>query len=133
MKKVFLLLFVSGILCVATMANAQTMLKVDVPFEFVVRGNTLPAASYNVERTLANDSTGISFVTDSERIQTRASAIDWSIQGTRLEFLKVGNTYFLTDVLTPTGSLHFPLSRKDEQVLVDVGRASEAPVIVSGK
>jgi hypothetical protein len=41
-----------------------------------------------------------------------------------LEFLKIGNQYFLTDVVTPSGSLHFPLSRKHEQLMVNADRMS---------
>jgi hypothetical protein len=133
MKKVFLLLFVSSIFCVATMANAQMVLKVNVPFEFVVRGKTLPAASYNIKRSLPDDSTGIAFLTDTEHLQIRATAMDAAIRGARLKFLKVGQMYFLTDVVTPTGTLHFPLARKDAQMWADAGSAAGTSIPANGR
>ncbi len=124
MKKMLSLLFIAGTLCAASLANAQTVLKVTVPFDFVVGKNTLPAASYNIAKPLGNDSNGIAFVGDGSFMQSRASAFDSTVQGTRLEFLKIGNQYFLTDVVTPTGSLHFPLARKHEQLMVNANRTS---------
>ncbi len=128
MRKTLLLLFLSSLFCVATVANAQTVLKVNVPFEFVVRGSTLPAAAYKIERTLANDSTGIAFVAAEEHVDVRASAIDATHAGARLKFLKIGSTYFLTDVVTPTGTLHFPLSRKHDDFMVKTGQTSMTSV-----
>lgn len=122
MKKMFSLLFIAGTLCMANLADAQTVLKATVPFDFVVGKNTLPAANYKIEKLLNNDTTGIAFVADGSFVQSRASAIDSTIYGARLEFLKIGNQYFLTDVVTPTGSLHFPLSRKREQLMVKADR-----------
>ncbi len=124
MKNMLSLLFISGTLCVSTLANAQTVLKATVPFEFVVGGNTLSAANYNIEKLLTNDVTGIAFVTEGSFVQSRASSTDSTVRGERLEFLKIGNTYFLTDVVTPNGSLHFPLSRKHERLMVNASRRS---------
>lgn len=124
MNKMLSLLFIAGTLCVATVANAQTVLKVTVPFDFVVGRNTLPAASYKIQKLLPNDSAGIAFAGDGSFVQSRASAIDSTVHGTRLVFLKIGNKYYLTDVVTPAGSLHFPLSRKYEQLMVNADRTS---------
>lgn len=124
MRKMLSLLFIASTLCVASSATAQTVLKVTVPFDFVVGRNTLPAANYNIEKLLNNDSTGIAFATDSSFVQSRASSIDSTVHGTRLEFLKIGATYFLTDVVTPSGSLHFPPSRKHAQLMVNANRTS---------
>ena len=129
MKKMLSLLFIAGTLCAANLANAQTVLKATVPFDFVVGKNTLPAANYNIQKLLNNDTTGIAFVADGSFVQSRASAIDSTINGARLEFLKIGNQYFLTDVMTPTGSLHFPLARKREQLMVNADRKSVEGVV----
>lgn len=124
MKRMLSLLFIAGTLCVASLANAQTVLKVTVPFDFTVGRNALPAADYEIQKLLDNDSTGIAFVGDGSFVQSRASSIDSTVHGARLEFLKIGDKYFLTDVVTPTGSLHFPLARKQEQLMVNATRTS---------
>jgi hypothetical protein len=124
MKKMLPLLFIAGTLCAASLANAQTVLKVTVPFDFTVGRNALPAADYKIQKLLNNDSTGIAFVGDGSFIQSRASSIDSTVHGARLEFLKIGNQYFLTDVVMPAGSLHFPLARKHQQLMVNANRTS---------
>ena len=129
MKRMLSLLFIAGTLCPANLANAQTVLKATVPFDFVVGKNTLPAAKYNIEKLLNNDTTGIAFVADGSFVQSRASAIDPNVHGSRLEFLKIGNQYFLTDVVTPTGSLHFPLPRRHQQLMVNADRTSVDGVV----
>jgi|SRR5690348_898997 hypothetical protein len=128
MKKLYLLLSIVGILCVATAAHAQTVLKATVPFDFVVRGTTLPASTYTIHKLLPNDSAGLGFVHDREQTLTRASSIDSTVHGARLDFRKIGDKYFLTDIVTPTGKLHFPLSRKDAQFVADVERTSTTSV-----
>lgn len=129
MKKTLSLLFIAGTLCAANLANAQTVLKATVPFDFVVGKNALPAAIYNIQKLSNNDTTGIAFVADGSFVQSRASAIDSTVHGARLEFLKIGNQYFLTDVVTPTGSLHFPLARKHEPLMVHADRRSVDGVV----
>lgn len=124
MKKMLSLLFIAGTLCAASLANAQTVLKVTVPFDFTVGRKALPAADYKIQKLLNNDSTGIAFVGDGSFIQSRASSIDSTVHGARLEFLKIGNQYFLTDVVMPAGSLHFSLARKHEQLMVNANRTS---------
>ena len=128
MKKMFSLLFIAGTLCVASVANAQTVLKVTVPFDFVVENNTLPAANYKIQKLLNNDSTGIAFIGDGSFVQSRASSIDSTVNGARLEFLKIRNQYFLTDMITPTGSLHFPILHKQEKLAANPGQTSTATV-----
>jgi len=124
MKKMLSLLFIAGTLCMANLANAQTVLKATVPFDFVVGKNMLSAANYNIEKLSNNDTTGIAFAADGSFVQSRASSIDSTVHGSRLNFLKIGNQYFLSDVVTPSGSLHFPLSRKHEQLMVKADRMS---------
>jgi hypothetical protein len=126
MKKMFSLLFIA--LCVASVGNAQTVLKVTVPFDFVVGNNTLPAADYNIQKLLNNDSTGIAFVRDGAFVQSRASSIDSTVNGARLDFVKIGKQYFLTNVVTATGSLHFPIWRKQEKLAANSGQTSSTTV-----
>ena len=128
MKKMFSLLFIAGTVCVASVANAQTVLKATVPFDFVVGNNTLPAADYNIQKLLNNDTTAIAFVRDGAFLQSRASSIDSTVNGAHLDFLKIGNQYYLTDVVMPTGSLHFPISRKREKLAANSGQTSSATV-----
>ena len=112
MKKLLALLFTAGVtLCMAATAGAQE-LKVTVPFDFVVAGKTLPAADYTITRPLVNDTNGIAFLAQGNGTLARASEIDYTVTGSKLIFAKVGDEYFLRDVVTEKGKLHFPESRK---------------------
>jgi len=113
MKKLIALLFFVGVtLFTAATANAQA-LKVNVPFDFVVNGKTLPASTYTISESLPNDNTGLAFIGDGGGLMARASEIDSTVTGTKLVFHRVDGEYFLSDVVTLRGKLHFPASRKE--------------------
>jgi len=115
MKNFVALLFLAGVtLCTAATANAQA-LKVTVPFDFVVDGKTLPAATFTIRDTLPNDTTDLAFIGDHRGLLFRATEIDDTVTGTKLVFHHIGDEYFLSDVVTPRGKLHFPASRKATQ------------------
>lgn len=115
MKKLFALLFFAGVtLCVAAPAHAQA-LRVNVPFDFVVSGKTLPAATYTISESLPNNNTGIAFIGDHNGILARAIDIDGYATGSKLVFVKVDNEYLLRDVVTLRGTLHFKTSAKGSQ------------------
>ena len=116
MKKLFALLVTLGVtFCMAATASAQE-LNVTVPFDFVVGGTTLPSATYSISRPLTNDSTGLAFLGDHRGVIARASELDETITGTKLVFHKLGDEYFLSDVVTPRGTLHFPASSREKKV-----------------
>lgn len=126
MKKLVALLFVLGVtLCTAAKANAEA-LTVTVPFDFVVGGKTLPAATYSVRDSLPNDDRSLVFLGSGHAGVARAADFDSTITGTKLVFHRIGDEYFLRDVVTPTGTLHFAASRQEKQ------RAREAVAVVVG-
>lgn len=114
MKKLVALLFiVGGTLFTAATAHAQA-LRVTVPFDFVIDGKTLPAATYTVRESLPNDNTGLAFIGEGHGLLTRATEMDGTITGTKLVFHRVDGEYFLTDVFTLGGKLHFAASRQEK-------------------
>lgn len=115
MRKMFALLFFAGVtLCMTSKANAQS-LRVSVPFDFVVSGKTLPAATYTIRESLPNDSTGLAFIGDHNGILARATEIDGYNTGAKLVFVKVDGEYLLRDVVTLHGTLRFKTSSKGSQ------------------
>jgi hypothetical protein len=116
MKKFFALLFTVGaVVCMNANANAQA-LKVKVPFDFVVNGKIMPAATYTVARALPVSDTSIVLSGEGKGAITRATDIDSTITGTKLVFRQVAGEYFLGDVVTLNGSLHFAPSRKEKEL-----------------
>lgn len=130
MKKLFALLFTAVVTFgTAAMAHAQE-LKVAVPFDFVVNGTTLPAATYTVERSLPNNDRGLAFVGNHHGAVAIATELDGYATGTKLVFHKVGDEYFLSDVVTLNGTLHFARSSKEKKVAQNV--EPESVTILAG-
>ena len=114
MKKIVALLFiVGGTLFTAATAHAQS-LRVTVPFDFVIDGKTLPAATYTVRESLPNNNTGLAFIGEGHGLLTQATEIDGAVTGTKLVFHRVDGEYFLSDVFTLSGKLHFAASRQEK-------------------
>jgi hypothetical protein len=121
MKRLFAVLFTLGVtLCTAATANAQA-LRFNVPFDFVVNGKILPASTYFIQKALPN-STTVALVSDRQGAVARATDVDDTVTGSTLVFRRVGNQYFLGDVVTLTGKLHFAPSRTE----VERTRAADA-------
>jgi hypothetical protein len=115
MKKLFALLFALGVtLGSAATANAQA-LRVNVPFDFVVNGSILPASTYFVREALSNDNKALLFLGEGQNSVAKATDLDSTITGTKLVFRRVGGQYFLGDVVTLNGKLHFAPSRNEKE------------------
>jgi hypothetical protein len=115
MKKFLALLFTLGVtLCTAATANAQA-LRFKIPFDFVVNGKILPASTYFVGKALPNNSTALAFVTDGQGAVATAIDLDDTVTGSTLVFRRIGDQYFLGDVVTLTGKLHFASSRTEAE------------------
>ena len=124
MKKLLALLFTAGVaLSAATAAQAQT-LRVKVPFDFVVNGNKLSADVYSVQEVLSNDILGLAFRGNGQGIQARANDMDYTTTGTKLVFRKLGDEYFLSEVVTLRGTLHFAPSRYETERMRMAARES---------
>jgi hypothetical protein len=111
MKKQIFKVLVTGCLLslmLAVPAIAQepgTELRADIPFDFVVRGKTLPAGNYEIKRI--NDSPEgliIRNINDKhEHVMFETLSVDTRMAPRRGEivFHRYGDSYFLAEVLTP--------------------------------
>jgi len=116
MKKAFTLLCTMGaMLCTVATANAADV-RVAVPFEFVVNGTTMPAATYIIREPLPNDNRTLAVLGDGTGVLARASELDTEHTGDKVVFHRVGNQYFLSDVVEQDGTRHFAVSRKEAQL-----------------
>lgn len=115
MRKCFALLFTVGIvLSTLATANAEE-LKVTVPFDFVVNGKTLPAATYTIRESLPNNKAALAFLGQGTGAVALAIELDTSAKGTKLVFHRLGDQYFLSDVVGLDGTLHFAVSHAEAQ------------------
>lgn len=103
------------VLAALAKANAEE-LRVNVPFNFVVNGKELPAASYTVRESLPDDKSGLVFLGPDTGALAVASEVNTKVTGSKLVFHRIGDQYFLSDVVTPSGKLHFAASKKEIQL-----------------
>ena len=110
------LLIIISLFGLAAGAKAETRpeVTVNIPYEFVAAGRTLPAGTYTVSR-LSDDrfgglsitnhdaGTGVFVVPNQFESQSGVDA--------KVRFEKVGNTYFLRAIETSTGVYTLPLPR----------------------
>lgn len=131
MRKLFALLFTLGVtLGMAASANAQ-VLKFAVPFDFSVNGKTMPASTYIVRKSFVNSSTALDFVGNGHGFATLASNVDSTSTGSKLVFLRVDGEYFLSELVTSSGTLHFRAPRKE--LLQRAGDAAQSLTIDAGQ
>jgi hypothetical protein len=107
-----LLLFVSiGI------AHAQVPVTATVPFDFVASGKTMPAGTYVFREALPNNDTQFA-ISDGRGhgILASAASLDTYDPGSKLLFRKHGDSYFLSDIFSPSGHVHFGMDRTESKL-----------------
>ena len=120
MKKLYMRILIALIgvagLGVAAKGQAVDQIVVNVPYEFVVVGKTLPAGSYKVNR-VSNSNVGVLVLTN---IENRASAIVLATEvksnvteETSVSFERVGEEHFINKIETAEHSFTIAVSRSE--------------------
>lgn len=109
MRKLFIVMAIGSLLALSLAATAQAQMpgvpvRATIPFDFMVRGRTLPAGDYWIER-VTDDPSGLvvrnvndkheHIVFETEPVQGRRIA-----NHNMLVFNRYGDTYFLSEVVT---------------------------------
>ena len=109
-------------LAAATRANEPDQIIVNVPYEFVVAGKTLPAGTYRVKRADDHDSRVLAITSFENR--DGALLLSSDISPTRegegkptLIFHRVGDQYFLSKIETADHIFTLPVSTKATQLV----------------
>src|SRR5690242_10347839 len=114
---------VFGLLLVAACANAQSLyVKANVPFNFVVDKDTLPAGNYSI-RSINNESGGRTLVIQSGTKALKLTTPDIAdkleaAQKTHLLFHRYGDEYFLAQIWVQGEKVgrHFRMSRREAEI-----------------
>jgi hypothetical protein len=116
MKKSYLtvVLTLTCLLGLGISARAQdTEVVVNVPFEFVAGGATLPAGTYSVGRLSVDAFSGIAIRSYGHGAIVLPMVVDGTPAGQlKLSFEHVGYKYFLSEVDTPGGVYTFEIPRE---------------------
>jgi hypothetical protein len=121
----------------AASAQNQRSLVVDVPFDFAVKGETLPAGEYVVSRATSADKTGLIM----QRRDGKANAIVLTIpiqsrknqQQSRLVFNRYGEQYFLSQVWTSGDSQGRELfkTKRERSLNIELAKNNSRPEVVA--
>jgi hypothetical protein len=122
-------------LAAATRAQAVDQLIVNVPYDFVVAGKTLPAGTYRVNRINDRDINELSISSFENR--TGALLISSEVSEAReykptLTFQHVGDQYFLSKIETAEHIFTIPVSAKPAPVVAMKNQSSPSPASNSG-
>ena len=119
------LLLVTSLFGLAAGAKAETHREVivNIPYEFVVSGHTLPAGSYTVSRLSDDRLAGLSIASYEQRAGILVLANQFENHRTddiKVSFERVGGMYFLRSIEAIDGVYTFPLPHS---ALLKIGRA----------
>jgi len=122
-------------LAVATQAQAVDQLIVNVPYDFVVAGKTLPAGTYRVNRISDRDINELSITSFENR--TGALLISSEVSEAReykptLTFQHVGDQYFLSKIETAEHVFTIPVSANPAAVIATNKQSSPSTSSSSG-
>jgi len=109
MKKLFVVMTIGGLLALSLVASAQAQMpgvpvRASIPFAFMVRGKTLPAGNYEIER-VTDDPSGLLLRNVNNKHEHLVFETE-SMEGKRipghsvLVFNRYGDDYFLSEVVT---------------------------------
>ena len=136
--KTFYVRFLSaffGLAALAAASRAQDQVIVNVPYEFVVAGKTLPAGNYRVSRLSTNNINELALTNVEKR--TGVLLISGEVAPTRedkpaFSFEHVGDQYFLSKIETAEHIFTIPVSTKANQLVALKKQASPSASSSSG-
>lgn len=109
MKNLFSILVIGSVLSllIAGTARAQepgTVIRASIPFDFIVRGRTLPAGKYEISR-ISDEPVGLLIRNlgdkrDKAVFETEPLYIRTTTSKDELVFHRYGDTYFLSEIVT---------------------------------
>ena len=133
MKKQILLLGLS-LLLIGTVAYAQDLnMKVNVPFDFVVNGATLPSGEYSVQRLGIGNAISIRKADHTAKalaLGTRCESRKTS-EKSKLVFNRYGNRYFLAQIWMAGVNAGQELPKSRLQTEIAQNRPADAVVLVA--
>jgi hypothetical protein len=100
----------------AARGQVSDQIQVNIPYEFVVAGKTLPAGTYRVNRLRDNDEETL--VLSSVETNARAMVLSTSVESARADkpevsFEQVGGQHFLSKIETVEHVFTIPVSRSE--------------------
>jgi hypothetical protein len=142
MKRLFNVIAIGGLLASSIAGTAQgqmpgTTIRASIPFDFIVRGRTLPAGRYEIKR-INDEPSGLLIQNadhkrDEAMFETEPIYVARAARKDVLVFHRYGDSYFLSEVVTAseqTGRELAP-SREERQLRREMASNQAAPETVT--
>lgn len=113
------ILIAAGLLLgMAAAAYGQDGVRAQVPFSFAVRGRTLPAGTYSIERSFTNDPNTLELRSEQGAQMKVYAMVEFTgpEAGSKLVFDRYGEHYFLREVWTAQGRHVLGESREESRL-----------------
>lgn len=130
MTKAIRSLFVCALFMAAVGAVAQEPVRVQVPFDFHVRSQTLSAGTYTVRRANDGQPDLLRIVGDGGSAVLLTAPVSATSGESRLIFRRYGDSYYLGGVDTSTGMYTLPQSRQERR---DASRSTASEVVAGSR
>jgi hypothetical protein len=130
-----ILIALIGVAGLGMAAKAQVVdqIVVNIPYEFVVAGTTLPAGTYRVER-LSNTDSGaliLSSFKSSARVMVHSTAVERTqADKPKVSFEQVDGQHFLSEIETADHVFPIPVSRSE---ILEAAARSHSGTSASGR
>jgi hypothetical protein len=112
--KAIRVLFASLLFGTALIAGAQTVVQVQVPFDFHVSGRTLPAGSYTLTRVFDREPSVLRISgAEGQESVVFLTGLESSQTGAGLSFHRYGDSYYLSAIATASGKFSLPRTRAE--------------------
>jgi len=99
------------------LAHAETPVKASIPFDFVAGGKAMPAGTYIFRDALPSNDTQLALSDGRGHGAIAATTmLDTHEPGSKLVFRKHGDSYFLSDIFSASGHLHFNADRSESKL-----------------
>jgi hypothetical protein len=100
-----------------SIAHAQGLVRATIPFDFVASGKSMPAGTYIFRDALPYSDTQLAILDGKGHgVLASAATLESNDIGNKLIFRKYGESYFLADVFSPAGRLHFAPGRTEAKL-----------------
>jgi hypothetical protein len=124
---------VLGLLALATSMHAQDFVRVSVPFDFSVGGQSLPTSTYEISRvyTLNPEILLVRNLNDQSQAKLVVAKTDEIAGQPKLVFHRYGEKYFLVGIVTQDVSYDLPPSKAEQRLAHSAALRTE--VIAEGQ
>jgi len=128
---IFAAVFGMAAFAMAAKASTSDQLVVNVPYEFVVGGKTLPAGTYRINRVSDSSVGELALVNVENHAGVLLNASEWEdarVDQPKLQFQQIAGQHFLSTIETAEHVFSIPVSKSAVMEAMKSHQGSSSPV-----